>query len=377
MIQSDILYKERRNILKKQIISLLILAILLIGGLSYYIFFIREKDNNTNNILTKYTNEAQITFQEQGIKEQISTYNQTLDIMASSPNFKKEHLDNYLNIKYVNKEEFSKMVETFLDKNYTSEEINQIFEYLSDQNIQKLLEKDYVSLDKFYQITNLNVDKIEEYLTYQNEKNIDLEDAVTEVNLHLNEEFYSNIITSDNPDDILVLVNKYHALPADYVPSDLVEIGYSSLKMRAEAAEALQKLIAAAALDNITLIPYSTYRSYDYQKGLYEKYLTKDPVAIVDTYSARPGHSEHQTGLACDIGSAVLIDNLTDQDYKWMLENAHQYGYIVRYPKNQSEITGYKEEPWHIRYIGIKAATKIHELGITFDEYYDLYVESY
>ena len=138
-----------------------------------------------------------------------------------------------------------------------------------------------------------------------------------------------------------------------------------------------QKLIAASLLDGLSLIPYSTYRSYDYQVKLYNYYLQRDPQSVVDTYSARPGHSEHQTGLTIDIRSSSSFDNLTDSDYEWMLNNSYKYGFIIRYPKNSQNITGYVEEPWHIRYVGVDVATKIHEENISLDEYNDLYLTEY
>ena len=186
--------------------------------------------------------------------------------------------------------------------------------------------------------------------------------------------FYENVETIKNPDDILVLVNKYHALDSNYVPNDLVYISNTSYKMRKEAAINLESLIARASLDNRKLAPFSAYRSYEYQKNLYENYLKKDGLELVDSYSARPGHSEHQTGLACDIKSFGYIDNVSDSDYLWLLNNAYLDGFIIRYLKDKSYITGYKEEPWHLRYVGKEAAKIIKEENITFDEYYDLYV---
>ena len=205
-----------------------------------------------------------------------------------------------------------------------------------------------------------------------------MKDIVTRVNLNLDEPFYQTVVTVDNPDDITVLVNKSHALPASYSPTDLVSIpSFSNLKLRKVAVDDFEKLLANAKLDNVYLVPYSTYRDYEYQDGLYQKYLKTDTQANVDTYSARPGHSEHQTGLAIDIRSSSHWYTLTDADYEWMKKNCYKYGFIIRYPKDNSTITGYKEEPWHLRYIGIEHATKVTELGITYDEYYDLYFKEY
>ena len=346
----------------------LICFVCLIAGGGFIFLFNRHQKSK---ILAQYSEEARPSIKATKIKD----YNKTLDVMASSSSYNKDHIDSYLEIEYVSPPDFPNKVETLLNKNYKPEEINKIFASLSETNVTKLLNKDYLDLNNFYQISNFDVDLYDEYIAYQKEKNLDWDKAVTYVNLHLNHNFYENIETVENPDDLLVLVNKFHALPADYEPDDLVNVGQYSYKMRKVAAESLEQLMAAAALENMNLIPFSTYRSYDYQKGLYEYYLQTDDVSVVDTYSARPGHSEHQTGLACDIRSSVLNDNLTDHDYQWMLDNSYKYGFIVRYPKGGSEITGYVEEPWHIRYIGVEHATKVHDLGITYDEYYDLYLK--
>jgi len=278
-------------------------------------------------------------------------------------------------VKIVSKETFVEEANTLLQKGYSSQEINQIYEYMSDTNIEKILTHDYVNLKEYYSISNFNFDFLDRYNAYQSLEGISYKDAVTRVNLKLDIPFYSEIEVIKDPDSILVLVNKAHALSSDYAPSDLVAIpSFPNLLLRDDAIDDFEALLAQATLDGVFLTPYSTYRSYDYQDGLYQKYLKEDPQEVVDTYSARPGHSEHQTGLAMDIRSNSHWYNLTDADYLWMQENSYKYGFIIRYPKDNSFITGYKEEPWHIRYIGVEHATKVHELGITFDEYYDLYL---
>ena len=301
----------------------------------------------------------------------------TLKAFKESSYYQEKYQEAYKEITFRDNPKFLEITNQLLDKNYQAQEINQIFTYLSDRNIENLLTIDYVSLENYYEIKNLDVLKIKEYEEYQKENNVSLADAVTRVNIHLNEEFYTNIEEVDNPDSLTVLVNKFHSLPSDYEPTDLVNVGQYSYQMRKEAALGLEKLMAYGSTQNVYLIPFSTYRSYDYQEGLYDKYLTIDPLDVVDTYSARAGHSEHQTGLAVDLRSSVLNDNVTDEDYEWLLNNSYLYGFIVRYPKGKSDITGYMEEPWHLRYIGVEHATKVHELDITYDEYYDLYLEKH
>ena len=280
-------------------------------------------------------------------------------------------------IKLVSKEDFVKKTETLLSKGYKPEEINQIYEYMSDKNLAAILENDYTDLSPFYQISNFDFTKIERYKAYQTIENLDMKDAITRVNLNLDIPPYSEVIEIKDPASLTVCVSKYWHLPSTYVPEDLENIPGYSLQLRKVAMDDYLKLIEASKLDGLSLIPYSTYRSYDYQVKLYNYYLERDPVNVVDTYSARPGHSEHQTGLTIDIRSRSLTDNLTDSDYNWMMNNSYKYGFIIRYPKNSQNITGYIEEPWHIRYVGVDVATKIHDLNISLDEYNDLYLTEY
>ena len=178
-----------------------------------------------------------------------------------------------------------------------------------------------------------------------------------------------------------ILVNKTSALPSDYEPSDLTRpdvkyapgVAESRKQMRPAAARALEELFKAAADDGIELLAISGYRSYWTQNDLYKRRLKETSLEYVSVYVAKPGQSEHQTGLAMDLGCTGYTD-LTERfaetpAYAWLSEHAHEYGFIIRYPKDKTSITGYIYEPWHIRYVGIEAATEITQLGVTFEEY--------
>jgi len=275
-------------------------------------------------------------------------------------------------------EAFHQEKKILLEKGYSQTEIERIYDYMSIKTREKLLKTDYIDLNDFYKISNFELENIERYKALQSLEDTPISKIITKVNLKLDKPFYSDIETIQNPTNPLVLVNKYRALPNNYIPPDLTSIpSFPNLQIRSLAVEDFEKLLAAAKLDNIFLVPYSAYRSYSYQETLYQKYLENDSQEKVDTYSARQGHSEHQTGLAIDIRSYNHWYNLTEKDYEWMQNNSYKYGFIIRYPENSTEFTGYKEEPWHIRYIGISHATKIHNLKITFDEYYDIYLNEH
>lgn len=188
-------------------------------------------------------------------------------------------------------------------------------------------------------------------------------------------------INVDN-DNLLILVNKKHRLPSTYVPPDLVTVkvpfpfseDLPSKKMRKEAALALEKLFSAAQAEGLSLYAQSGYRSYATQEAIFKRNAQKYGEQKANTFSARAGESEHQTGLAMDvtspsIGYALEESFAQTKEGKWLAENAAQFGFIIRYPLSKEEITGYTYEPWHIRYVGKAVAREIGEKGITLEEY--------
>ncbi|UJF34679.1 M15 family metallopeptidase [Paenibacillus hexagrammi] len=186
------------------------------------------------------------------------------------------------------------------------------------------------------------------------------------------------------PESITVLVNKQNSLPDSYEPADLVypDVPFvfkekiEKRKMRKEAASALEKLFAGAEKDGIYLAGVSAYRSYATQKSVFQRYVAKDGEEKAKTYSAVPGTSEHETGLAIDVsgsdGKCAAEDCFGGtKEAKWLEQHAAEYGFIIRYPKGKDAITGYQYEPWHIRFVGTNIAKEIHDKGITLEEYFN------
>lgn len=186
-----------------------------------------------------------------------------------------------------------------------------------------------------------------------------------------------------NVDDILVLVNKKYALPSDWEPKDLVEpkVNFSAKKgsevrkMRKPAAKALEELFSQAKSDGVNVFAVSGYRSFKLQESIFQRnvkaYGSEEKANL---FSAYPGESEHQTGLAMDVTCAKIGYGLEETfadtpEGKWLKKNAAQFGFIIRYQKGKEKITGYSYEPWHIRYVGVDAAKYISENDITFEEY--------
>lgn len=198
--------------------------------------------------------------------------------------------------------------------------------------------------------------------------------------------FDKTIFSISDPASRWVVVNKLRPLnPLNYVPTDLVTPnlplrvpGNESMQLRSEPAQALEQMFAAAKLAGLNLLVSSGYRSYSYQVTLYNSYVKSKGQATADQQSARPGFSEHQTGLAVDVGvtnhKCELESCFADTpEGKWVAANAYLYGYIIRYTADKVAITGYEYEPWHLRYVGISLATEMHKQNIeTLEEFFSL-----
>ncbi len=162
--------------------------------------------------------------------------------------------------------------------------------------------------------------------------------------------------------DGVLIANKTYALPKDYTPISQDEV-----------SAALDKMFVAAKGDGVVFWVASGYRTYETQEKLYTNYCNKNGQAAADTYSARPGHSEHQTGLAYDVLSSgyYSLESAWGETTagKWLAAHCAEYGFIIRYPKGKDSITGYIYEPWHIRYLGVDVATAVYNSGLTLEEY--------
>ncbi|GAB6931025.1 LD-carboxypeptidase LdcB [Paenibacillus sp. JCM 10914] len=194
--------------------------------------------------------------------------------------------------------------------------------------------------------------------------------------------YINGVTTVTNLSSTVVLVNKQRNLPSHYVPQDLVvpRIPFSfsgpspKKQMKKIAANALEKLFAAAKKDGIDLKAVSGFRSYATQKAIFERNASIKGAAVANKTSARPGQSEHQTGLSMDISSASVGYALEQsfgntKEGKWLKANAPKYGFIIRYGKGQEKLTGYSYEPWHVRYVGVYIAGEITKQNLTLEQY--------
>ncbi len=218
---------------------------------------------------------------------------------------------------------------------------------------------------------------------FENHAEITWSEAVTLVNIGLDHDFYTDVTQITLPDKLTVLVNKFRQLPMDYVPTDLERINpeyaEGELMLRHEAKVAFEAMCLHAAQENIMLRAVSTFRSYAYQSEVYYRKRQQEmPLEQYrkerDKVSARAGFSEHQTGLAVDINDLEQTFEATPE-CRWLVQNAVQYGFILRYPRGKEWITGYDYEPWHYRFLGKELAEKVNLSGLTYDEYYVRYLD--
>ena len=270
-----------------------------------------------------------------------------------------------------NDTEVARILKEFNDE----EHLNYLLDNTKDSKIVTLLDEEYYLSKNFY-----------EYISYLNENpDMDLDEIVRNINIHLDSDFYEETFSANTSLDTSMLVNKYYLLDSSYAPDDLVTISqtYSwgdagSQKVREVAYSAFLDMWNAANEEGYYLMVSSSYRSYAEQEEVYNNYKNSSGERYADSIAARPGSSEHQTGLTLDIFSRTNTNRETFKDSaeaNWLAENSYKFGFILRYPEDKVDITGYTYEAWHFRYVGEEIATYIYEHDITFEEYYAYFLE--
>ena len=287
-------------------------------------------------------------------------YNKNIVLLIKENNFKEDNLFIYL--EELNKSNLGIKSTIFIvnHKDYSKNIIydNKIIEILNEP---------------FYLSKNLN-----RYTTYR-EKTLTSKEIVSLINTNRDYDYYTNIKKTNTDMPYQMLVNKYYYLDKNYkleLITQEAKYGKANVKLEKETYEHFKKMFEAAKKENLTLYVNSAYRSYEEQKSVFD-YYEKIMGPEVLEYAAKPGHSEHQTGLALDIfkpGTTTKTFEKT-KEFKWLQQHAHKYGFILRYPKGKENITGYDYESWHYRYVGEEIATYIWKNNITFDEYYAFFIE--
>ena len=365
--------KKKKFSIKKTlriIIPLFVIIIFLLNLNRIKIYLISKSSGYSEKIVE--------TFLNKDIDTNIinKKYSKTLEKIINTEHYNDKYINDYLDINYLDKDNYLKDINTLLTLGYTSNEINTFYEKLNSDSINIILESNY--LEDLLDIINISYfkeDFLSRYIKYLENKDYDNETAITYVNIGLDNDYYTNVIKVENQEDILVLVNKYNHLDSNYIPNDLKTISSKyqwmgrSNSLRNDAKIAFEEMCEAAKKDNIYIYAGSGYRSYSNQKYLYNTYVQRDGFNAAETYSARAGYSEHQTGLAMDIANKNDFISKEDKEYEWLINNSYKYGYILRYPEGKEKITGYMYEEWHYRYVGKETAKEVYESNLTYDEF--------
>lgn len=299
----------------------------------------------------------------------------------------KTKIDEYL---YTKTNEYA-----FIKLGYSEEETKIIMDKLSDEEESIILTYQYNEFVpefvkcKYFMFKNLDnyldqvITKEDDFFKYHGIEGYNYDEIVGAVNTKTDRDYYTEVLKTDMDKGYGILVNKYYELESTYVPTDLVDISIKyyygeKKKIRSEVYEAFKRMWEDAYKEGIYLIIVSAYRDYESQVKVYTDYENQKGTKYADSIAARPGFSEHQTGLSLDIyskDSTIASTFKNSKAYDWLTKNAHKYGFILRYPDGKKKITGFSYESWHYRYLGVDLATKVYEEGITYDEYYAYYIE--
>ena len=267
---------------------------------------------------------------------------------------------------------------------YELEQAKKMLEILNQDQINFIIENEYN--ENYYEIITQKYflsKNFEKYIEYkENHEDTPYDKIIALVNVHANSGWYNAEYNTDTSKNELILVNKFYHLNSDFKRDDIknIDLSYSY------ANNSASSLVIESFIDmyndvlenlGVKLLVNSSYRSYQDQEEIYNEFR-KISQKYADSYAARPGYSEHQTGLAIDITSNKHPGSNTfkeSEEYKWLKDNSYKYGFILRYPEGKEDITGYSNESWHFRYVGVDVAKQIYEENLTFDEYYAYYIE--
>lgn len=273
-----------------------------------------------------------------------------------------------------------------LEIGYSKNSVSNILDKLGTSSVNKILNMKKINVIDDILNQKYFIEKhLFEYIEYYND-NTDKSfyDVVAIINVGSNKPWYNESISADISKGELVLINKFHLLEETYDAGEIktfsATYAYGTVKASKVAYDAFIKMANAAKKDGITLVLSSGYREHVYQEKLYNDMVKTKGQDYADKYAAKPGSSEHETGLALDIlstGKGAFTNNFHETDaYAWLCAHANEYGFILRYPEGKEHLTGYSPESWHYRYLGVDMATKVKNEDITYDEYYAYYLDN-
>lgn len=306
-------------------------------------------------------------------------FSETLNRAFESNHFKEENMDSYSKIEFQDQKSLIRNINTLINKKYSNQEISMILTRGNDEDVTEFAKRDKIQyLEEIYSIPFAKLRNYDRYMEYMNETGVDENTAVIHINLGMDKDIYEDPITVDSH-DIDILVNKRRRLSEKFAPKNLVSISEKYAKDGNQkgvkvAVESLTKMIDAARKEGQEIFVTSGYRSYQDQLETVNTYRDLYGDSYINNFVSLPGHSEHQTGLAFDLGSKTSSIFRSSKEFTWMTENAHKFGFIYRFQLNKEELTGFRSEPWHFRYVGKEAAEKIYNNRLSLEEYYVMYL---
>lgn len=373
--------KKRKLKLKKPFVIILkIIFIVILVFLGMFLFYSYQVKDVSK---LGYDKEASKNILLLGKKDAIKSYeySDTLNAAFKSKYYKDANLDSYSKIKYQDQKNIIKNINTLINKGYSNSNISLILAHGNDDDVSEFAKRDKIKyLEEFYSLSYAKLKYYDRYVKYSSETGEDEETTVLFVNLSMDTDDYVNPVKT-SAFSIDMLVNKHYKLDEDFVPDDLVEFDqeYCNDEVQEgnrEAVVAFKNMYEAAKKEGLGLVINSSYRSYQDQENICNTFKDLYGEGYVTKYVALPGFSEHQTGLAFDIGSTSSKVFAESKEYEWMKENAYKYGFILRFTKSNAYITGFRSEPWHYRYVGKKVAKYIYDNNISLEEYYAEFLDN-
>ena len=368
--------KKSKWKIKRIIVALVILAILgfLLTNLiiSFTPYGKLRKLDYTKEVIKSMSDSVQERLIE------LKLYSKTVDQALTKKIFVEKNLELYISIEYKDTKNYIEDMNKLVLLGYDNDTIKRMYKNLDITEIDKIIKLGYIKdINEYITVSYFRIDNLSRYMAYKTKTERQYDVVMTNVNIGLDKDYYDDEIvqTVSDTKTTLILVNKYNKLPDGYEPTDLTKISDGCAKeaseLREDAALAFENLCAASIADGAKVLALSAYRSYKTQQSTWDSYMKSNGSSYTYYYVAKPGFSEHQTGLALDLASGSVPGKTFSytKDYTWTINNAYKYGFIVRYEEGKESITGYNFEPWHIRYVGVDIAKYIHDHDITFDEY--------
>ena len=374
--------KKVKNIkLKPKFAGVLkVIGIVLCILLAIFLFYRKQiNDLKKYGYSEKASNKILFSFK----KDEVLKYgeNKTLNAAFESEDYDENNIKNYVRIDYVEQKNLIKNINKLIKIGYNNSDINIILSHGTDESVTEFTKRDKVNyLEEFFSLDYAKLENYDRYEAYSDETGENEIDTVIEVNLNLDKEDYTDsVLVSEFSTDMLV--NKHRHLSEDFKTNDLVEasLDYASereIYLSRLAYNAFKEMSDAASREGYGIVINSAYRSYQDQQDISDLYLRAYGQEYVDKYIAKPGYSEHQTGLAMDVGSRSVNIFANSKEYGWMLENAYKYGFILRYSKRDENLTGFRFEAWHYRYVGKEIAKYCHDHNdMSLEEYFVIFLD--